>query len=57
MKEEEISVKIREAAKDGKIPCALAMKIATENKISNKEMGELLNRLKIKVAQCQLGCF
>ncbi len=57
MKEEEISVKIREAAKDGKIPCGLAMKIATENKISNKEMGELLNRLKIKVAQCQLGCF
>jgi hypothetical protein len=57
MKEEEISVKIREAAKDGKIACALAMKIAAENKISNKEMGELLNRLKIKVAHCQLGCF
>ena len=57
MKEEEISVKIREAAKDGKIPCALAMKIATENKISNKQIGELLDRLKIKIAQCQLGCF
>jgi hypothetical protein len=57
MKEEEISVKIREAAKDGKIPCVLAMKIAAENKISNKQMGELLNRLKIKIAQCQLGCF
>jgi hypothetical protein len=57
MKEEEISVKIREAAKDGKIPCALAMKIAVENKISNKQMGELLNHLKIKIAKCQLGCF
>jgi hypothetical protein len=57
MKEEEISVKIREAAKDGKIACAMAMKIAAENKISNKQMGELLNRLKIKIAQCQLGCF
>ena len=43
--------------KDGKLPCAMAMKIAVENKISNKQMGELLNRLKIKIAQCQLGCF
>ena len=57
MIDEEISVKIREAAKDGKIACAMAMKIAAESKISNKEMGELLNRLKIKIAKCQLGCF
>ena len=57
MKDDEISVKIREAAKDGKIACAMAMKIAAESKISNKEMGELLNRLKIKIAKCQLGCF
>lgn len=57
MKEEEIIARIREAAKEGKLPCAMAMKIAAESKISNKEMGDLLNRLKIKVAQCQLGCF
>jgi hypothetical protein len=57
MKEEEISAKVREAAKDGKIACALAMKIAAESQISNKQMGEILNRLKIKIAQCQLGCF
>lgn len=57
MKEEEIAIRIRETAKDGKIACALAMKIAAENKISNKEMGELLNRLKIKITHCQLGCF
>ncbi len=57
MKEEEITAKIKEAAKNGKIACAQAMKIAAENKISNKEMGEILNRLKIKIAQCQLGCF
>ena len=57
MKEEEITAKIREAAKDGKIACAMAMKIAAENGLSNKQIGELLNRLKIKIAQCQLGCF
>ena len=57
MKEEEIIGKIKEVAKEGKIPCAVAMKIAAEHKISNKQMGNLLNRLKIKIAQCQLGCF
>ena len=57
MKEEEIIGRIKEMAKEGKIPCALAMKIAADHKISNKQMGELLNRLKIKIAQCQLGCF
>ncbi len=57
MKEEEIIGKVKEVAKEGKIPCALAMKIAADYKISNKQMGDLLNRVKIKIAQCQLGCF
>ncbi len=57
MKEEEIAAKLKEAAKDGKISCALAQKIASENKISMKQVGNLLNKMKIKIAQCQLGCF
>ncbi len=57
MKEEEIAAKLKEAAKDGKISCALAQKIAIENKISMKQVGNLLNKMKIKIAQCQLGCF
>jgi hypothetical protein len=57
MKEEEIIDRIKKLAKEGKIPCAVAMKIAADHKISNKQMGDLLNRLKIKIAQCQLGCF
>jgi len=54
---EEITAKIKEAAKDGKIPCPLAFKIARENNISTKRTGELLNQMKIKIVQCQLGCF
>ncbi len=54
---EEIIAKLKEAAKEGKIPCALAQKIATDNKVSMKEVGDLLNQLKIKITQCQLGCF
>ena len=57
MKEEEIIAKLNEAARDGKISCTLAQKIAIENKISMKQMGNLLNQIKIKITQCQLGCF
>ena len=57
MKQEEIIAKLKETAKDGKISCAMAFKIAKENGISTKEVGSLLNQLKIKIAHCQLGCF
>ena len=53
--------KIEEAmlakAKNGKLPCAVCFKIAEEFGISNKEMGKILNEMKIKISQCQLGCF
>ena len=55
--EEEITEKIREVSKDGKITCAMAQKIALENKVPMKQLGDLLNQLKIKISQCQLGCF
>ncbi|MGB9699442.1 MAG: hypothetical protein ACPL5I_08665 [Thermodesulfobacteriota bacterium] len=55
--EEEIANKLKEAAQDGKITCAVAQKIAIENKIPMKKVGDLLNKLKIKIIQCQLGCF
>jgi len=55
--EEKIVSKLKEAAKEGKISCAMAQKIAIENKVSMKQVGDLLNQLKIKITQCQLGCF
>jgi len=57
LKEDEIVAELREAAKEGKITCAMAQKIAIENKVPMKRVGELLNQMKIKIAQCQLGCF
>ncbi len=48
---------IRDEAKGGKIPCAHCMKIAEDLGISRKGMGKILNEMKIKVSQCQLGCF
>jgi hypothetical protein len=44
-------------AKDGKIPCAVCFKIADDLGIPKKEITKVLNELKIKISQCQLGCF
>ncbi|MFZ5453188.1 MAG: hypothetical protein ACOZF2_15120 [Thermodesulfobacteriota bacterium] len=54
---EELKAKIQAAAPEGRIPCAAAMNLAKELGISRKEMGELLNEIRIKITQCQLGCF
>jgi hypothetical protein len=48
---------ITEKSKDGKLPCAMCFKIAEDFGISKKEMGKILNEMKIKIGQCQLGCF
>jgi len=44
-------------AKGGKLPCAMCFKIAGQFGISNKEMGKILNEMKVKISYCQLGCF
>jgi hypothetical protein len=48
---------IKEKAQGGKLPCAMSFKIAEDFGISKKEMGKILNEMKIKISQCQLGCF
>ena len=57
MSREELKAKIRAAAPEGKISCAAAMRLAEELVISRQDLGKLLNELKIKISQCQLGCF
>jgi hypothetical protein len=48
---------ILKKAKAGKLPCAMCFKIAEDFGISKREMGKILNEIKIKISQCQLGCF
>lgn len=57
MSREELMAKIKAAAPEGKISCAAAMRLAEELVISRQQMGKLLNELRIKIKQCQLGCF
>ena len=57
MDREKLEEVIKERAKDGKLPCAVCFKIAEDFGISNKEMGKILNEMKVRISQCQLGCF
>ncbi len=49
--------KLIRAAKDGKISCAVARKIAEEFDLPYKEIGNIANREGIKIKDCELGCF
>jgi len=57
MSREELKTKIQAAAPEGRISCAAAMRLAEELVISRRDLGKLLNELKIKITNCQLGCF
>jgi len=47
----------REEAEDGRIACAKALALAERLGVSPRLVGEALNEQKIKIVQCQLGCF
>ncbi len=55
--ETELKKKISESLVNGKLPCPVAFKIAKELKVGPSEVGAACNELRIKIADCQLGCF
>jgi len=57
MEKDNLTEKIKNESKNGKISCRQALKLAGETDLSPKELGSLLNEIGIKVATCQLGCF
>jgi len=57
MEKSEIHKQVQSASKDGKIACKQAFALAIEVGLSPKELGQILNELKIKIISCQLGCF
>lgn len=54
---EQIIVRLKDQAKDGKISCTVARRVAEEMKVSPREIGPLCDELKIKIMGCELGCF
>jgi hypothetical protein len=57
MSQEDVTAKINAAAPEGKIACAAAFRLAEELGLSRKDLGKILDELRIKITQCQLGCF
>ena len=42
---------------NGQLPCSLAFQIAGKLKVGRRQVGDTATKLKIKLADCQLGCF
>ncbi|MCL5022751.1 MAG: hypothetical protein M1497_05225 [Nitrospirae bacterium] len=56
-RKEQIQSSLQTHSVDGRISCALARKIARDLSVPYKEVGEIANRLGIKITDCELGCF
>lgn len=57
MTDPRIEEKIKSSLVNGKLPCAVAFKIAEELKVRPREVGDTATRMSIKICNCQLGCF
>ncbi len=55
--ENELEEKIKASLVNGRLPCSVAFKIAKELKVGPRAVGDACNKLKIKISNCQLGCF
>ncbi|WP_072915348.1 hypothetical protein [Desulforamulus aeronauticus] len=54
---EKLVIAVKELAREGKLSCTAARKIAAECNVPPKAVGEVCDELKIKIKACELGCF
>jgi len=55
--DEKLEMEIQASLVSGRLPCAVAFKIARKLKVAPRQVGDTANRLNIKITSCQLGCF
>ena len=48
---------VKAAVKDGYVACPSGWKLATDAGVSRLDVGAMIDRLGIRVTDCQLGCF
>ncbi|MBI5117812.1 hypothetical protein HZA56_15160 [Candidatus Poribacteria bacterium] len=53
----ELEAALRARAKENRITCAEMFAIAEKLKLPRKEVGNAATELKIRIHNCQLGCF
>lgn len=56
-KKKSIKGRIKKSTVAGRISCPVLRKIAEESGVTYKEAGKMANELKIKIKNCDLGCF
>jgi LAO/AO transport system kinase len=56
-KEKALEEEIKASLIEGRLPCAVAFKISENQGVGRKTVGDMANKLEIKIAKCQLGCF
>ena len=54
---QELLEAIRKTAKDNRLSCTAARKLAKELDVPVKLIGQGADQLNIKIAACELGCF
>ena len=55
--EVKVREEIKKKAKNNRLPCPVARKIAEELSVSYREVSRAADELKIKITGCELGCF
>jgi len=48
---------VKTSLKDGYLPCHVAWEIAKEANVPKVAIGEITDRLGIRITNCQIGCF
>ncbi|MBI4286647.1 MAG: hypothetical protein HY670_12230 [Chloroflexi bacterium] len=52
-----LAQELKAAVRDNHVTCAVAWEIAGRHKVSKQHVGDILNQLRIRITDCQLGCF
>jgi len=55
--EDKVKEEIKKRASNNRLPCPIARKIAREFSVPLKEVGRAADELRIKITDCELGCF
>jgi len=56
-KEKRLAEEMKASLVNGQLHCSVAFKVTKKLKVTPKEVGDTANRLKIRIINCQLGCF
>ena len=54
---DKIAEEIKKKSVNNRLSCPVARKIAEELSVSLKEVGKTADELRIKITNCELGCF